>query len=233
MFLMGRSLLLIFTKFKYENHDKKEVFGLPYYFFYILISIFFVGNLQFLLNFFLPGKVILRILYFIAALLIIYNIRLRFVINLKSLNLYVQIFIPICLSISSYGMWLHYDAGLYHLNHQLWINESKIVFGLSNLNIWYSWSSIYEYLSSLLWLENNFIQLHYLNLIFFCVLFSFLSIALLTKKNLLYRNISIAILIFSILDNFGINGGNNGFITIQTIGKPDVAFGVLFSLQQF
>jgi hypothetical protein len=227
---MGRSLFLIFTKFKYENHDKKEVFGLPYYFFYILISIFFVGNLQFLLNFFLPGKVILRILYFIAALLIIYNIRLRFVINLKSLNLYVQIFIPICLSISSYGMWLHYDAGLYHLNHQLWINESKIVFGLSNLNIWYSWSSIYEYLSSLLWLENNFIQLHYLNLIFFCVLFSFLSIALLTKKNLLYRNISIAILIFSILDNFGINGGNNGFITIQTIGKPDVAFGVLFFL---
>jgi hypothetical protein len=37
-------------------------------------------------------------------------------------------------------------------------------------------------------------------------------------------------LIFSILDNFGIGGGNNGFITIQTIGKPDVAFGVLFFL---
>jgi hypothetical protein len=108
---MGRSLLLLYTKSNHGNLDVKEVFGLPYYFFYTLISIFFVGNLQFLLNFFLPGKVILRILYFIAALLIIYNIRLRFVINLKSLNLYLQILIPICLSISSYGMWLHYDAG--------------------------------------------------------------------------------------------------------------------------
>jgi len=230
MFLMGRSLVLIYSKSKYENLDIKEVFGLPYYFFYILISIFFIGNLQFLLNFFLPGKIILRILYFVAAILIIYNIKVRPVINLKNLNPYIQVFIPICLSISSYGMWLHYDAGLYHLNHQLWINESKIIFGLSNLNIWYSWSGMYEYISSLLWLENNFIQLHYLNLIFFCVLFSFLSISLTTKKSLFYRNVSIAILIFSILDNFGIGGGNNGFITIQTIGKPDVAFGVLFFL---
>lgn len=230
MFLIGRSLVLIYSKSKYENLDIKEVFGLPYYFFYILISIFFIGNLQFLLNFFFPGKIILRILYFVGSLLIIYNIKVRPVINLKNLNPYIQVFIPICLSISSYGMWLHYDAGLYHLNHQLWINESKIIFGLSNLNIWYSWSGMYEYISSLLWLENNFIQLHYLNLIFFCVLFSFLSISLTTKISMFYRNVSIAILIFSILDNFGIGGGNNGFITIQTIGKPDVAFGVLFFL---
>lgn len=230
MFLIGRSLVLIYSKSKYENLDIKEVFGLPYYFFYILISIFFIGNLQFLLNFFFPGKIILRILYFVGSLLIIYNIKVRPVINLKNLNPYIQVFIPICLSISSYGMWLHYDSGLYHLNHQLWINESKIIFGLSNLNIWYSWSGMYEYISSLLWLENNFIQLHYLNLIFFCVLFSFLSISLTTKKSMFYRNVSIAILIFSILDNFGIGGGNNGFITIQTIGKPDVAFGVLFFL---
>ena len=230
MFLIGRSLVLIFSKSENESPDIKEVFGLPYYFFYVLISLFFIGNLQFLLNFFIPGKIILRILYFVGALLIIYNLKVLPVINLKNLNSYIQVFIPICLSISSYGMWLHYDAGLYHLNHQLWINESNIVFGLSNLNIWYSWSGMYEYISSLLWLENNLIQLHYLNLLFFCVLFSFLSLSLTTKKSLFYRNVSIAILIFSLLDNFGLEGGNNGFITIQTIGKPDVAFGVLFFL---
>ena len=230
LFLIGRSLVLIYSKSKNENHDIKEVFGLPYYFFYVLISLFFIGNLQFLLNFFLPGKIILRILYFIGVVLIIYNLKVPPVINLKNLNSYIQVTIPICLSISSYGMWLHYDAGLYHLNHQHWINESKIVFGLSNLNIWYSWSGMYEYISSILWLENNLIQLHYLNLLFFCILFSFLSLSLTTKKNLFYRNVSIAILIFSLLDNFGIGGGNNGFITIQTIGKPDVAFGVLFFL---
>ena len=63
LFLIGRSLVLIYSKSKNENHDIKEVFGLPYYFFYVLISLFFIGNLQFLLNFFLPGKIILRILY--------------------------------------------------------------------------------------------------------------------------------------------------------------------------
>tara|TARA_X000001036_G_C20585346_1_gene768463 strand:+ start:167 stop:1213 length:1047 start_codon:yes stop_codon:yes gene_type:complete len=33
---------------------------------------------------------------------------------------------------------------------------------------------------------------------------------------------------YSFLDNFGINGGGNGFLSIQMIGKPDLAVGVLY-----
>ena len=30
------------------------------------------------------------------------------------------------------------------------------------------------------------------------------------------------------MDNFGVNGGGNGFVAIQTIGKPDSNFAVIY-----
>ena len=33
---------------------------------------------------------------------------------------------------------------------------------------------------------------------------------------------------YSFLDNFGINGGANGFVNIQMLGKPDEAVGIMF-----
>ena len=86
---------------------------------------------------------------------------------------------------------------------------------------------MYEYLSSILWLNSSFNLLHYLNLIFFVLLFSFITFHLTIKNfNFLFFS-SFAILIYSLLDNIGLYGGSNGFIKIQTLGKPDVAVGVL------
>ena len=79
--------------------------------------------------------------------------------NLRVINylfLIKNIFIPGILSISVYGSRLHYDSGAYHLNNQLWIRESNLVIGLSNIIQNYGFSSISEYLSSVLWFNNNF-----------------------------------------------------------------------------
>ena len=48
------------------------------------------------------------------------------------------------------------------------------------------------------------------------------------KKYNILKNISICLIIFSILDNFGFGGGRNGFIYFQGIGKQDIAVAVLF-----
>ena len=40
------------------------------------------------------------------------------------------VFIPSIVGISSLGVGLSGDAGLYHLNHQEWLRSYKITFGL-------------------------------------------------------------------------------------------------------
>ena len=41
--------------------------------------------------------------------------------------------LSVFLLVSSYNVNFHYDAGLYHLNNQLWLRESNIVQGFSNI----------------------------------------------------------------------------------------------------
>ena len=42
------------------------------------------------------------------------------------------------------------------------------------------------------------------------------------------KNSSFILLIFSILDNFGVDGGRNGFLYIQSVGNLDVSLAVLY-----
>ena len=162
-------------------------------------------------------------------MLIIYDLfrnKVDLTIGLDSIFSY---FITPCfLGVSSYGVWLGWDTGLYHIPHQLIIRENSIIFGLTNLNIWFGWSSIIEYISSILWLENNFIMLRILEIVFFCFLFNLLFYFFYQKENLFYRNIALAIVTFAFLDNFGYLGGGNGFVPILSVGKYDAALGILF-----
>tara|TARA_B100001057_G_C22808628_1_gene934493 strand:- start:149 stop:1477 length:1329 start_codon:yes stop_codon:yes gene_type:complete len=121
-----------------------------------------------------------------------------------------------------------WDTGLYHVPHQLIIRENSIIFGLTNLNIWFGWSSIVEYISSILWFENNFIMLRILEIVFFCFLFNLLFYFFYQKENLFYRNIALAVITYAFLDNFGYLGGGNGFVPILSVGKYDAALGILF-----
>ena len=119
-----------------------------------------------------------------------------------------------------------WDTGLYHIPHQYLIRENTIIFGLTNLNIWFGWSSIIEYISSVLWLDNNYILLRTLEIVF-CFFFN-LIFYFFYQKNKLYKNVAICLVLFSFLDNFGYLGGGNGFLPILSVGKYDSALGVLF-----
>ena len=223
--LLGKSIFnILFSK----NFSKNSVSDIEIDNFYPLISLFFVGNLILILNFFIAIKLTVNFLLLFSLFLILFDIiKNKFELNINFKTFIYFIFTPSVLGISSYGVWLGWDTGLYHIPHQYLIRENTIIFGLTNLNIWFGWSSIIEYISSVLWLDNNYILLRTLEIVFFCFFFN-LIFYFFYQKNKLYRNVAICLVLFSLLDNFGYLGGGNGFLPILSVGKYDSALGVLF-----
>ena len=222
-FLYGRSFLILISRlFKKDIKDVK-IAAINISSFSPLIFLFILGNLSFIFNFIFPIKYLIYILIPIIFINLL-DLDFKSLTKNKIINLIV---IPSFIAVSSSDVGLHFDAGLYHLNFQNWLRESNMVLGLSNIYAPYGWSSINEYFSSVFWFNNNFIILHFINLIFVTQFFSFLFNNLLTK-NLIFRYSSFFILIYGVIDNFGFNGGRNGFLSIQSIGKFDTSFAILY-----
>jgi hypothetical protein len=194
--------------------------------FYPLISFFFIGNLANILNFILPIK---NLIFFLPIIFITKINKLFVGESIKELLLTNFLF-PAVLGVSIYGIGFHYDAGLYHLNHQNWLRESNIILGLTNIYFPYGWSSIVEYINGVLIISENYIFLHFVNLVFLNQFFVFLFNGIKTGKNSFIKKICILILIFGFLDNFGFDGGRNGFIYIQAVGKFDNVFATVFTI---
>ncbi len=194
---------------------------------YPIFGSLFIGNILIILNYFFPLKnnfvIFILILSFFPNFLKLEKLN----INLKFRNFFGYIFVPAILTVSSYNTGWHYDAGFYHLNQQNWLRDYEMILGMVNIHWAFGMSSIAEYISAILWFEGTFINLHYLNLMY---IFSFYNILVndLYSRELIIRNSSLLLLIFSILDNFGLNGGRNGFIYIQGVGKQDVGIAILF-----
>ena len=229
LYFLGRSFLitnsLIVNKKKYLN---EKIFEMKSNIFYPVIGIFYLGNLLIFLNFFVPLNNI-YVVIFIFLLLIPNFLEFKLTspkIDIEFLTKYILM--PSILIISLYSTGWHYDAGFYHLNHQNWLRESNMILGFVNIHWAFGMSSIYEYVSAFFWLENSFILLHFLNLIFFHFLYLVLIDNLNNSSNNILRNSSLFILLFSLLDNFGINGGRNGFLYVQGVTKQDIAVGVIF-----
>ena len=180
---------LIVRRFNDSNNEPR-VSNIPIKLFYPLISLFVIGNLTVIFNFFLPLKnLILPLFISTSILVILWMIKIRK--ELFNLNHFINIvFIPGVLGVASYGIWLGWDTGLYHIPHQLILRDNSIIFGLTNLNIWFGWSSINEYISALLWLNDNFVLLRVLEIMFFCVFMNFVYYLLLSKNNIFFLNIS-------------------------------------------
>ena len=123
---------------------------------------FFLGNLSVLLNFFVQ----------INNNVVTYLLLSLFLLNVKKQNQSIKlnnklihyVFIPSIVGISSLGVGLSGDAGLYHLNHQEWLRSNKITFGLVNSHFRFGFSSISEWISANFWINDNLIFLHFLNL---------------------------------------------------------------------
>ena len=142
LYLLGRGFVLALSKiiklkFEIENTIIGNL-GINYY--YPIIALFVIGNLTVFINFFSPiNTIYIKILFVIF--LFINLLDLRFVFDRDCIvNLGI---IPFILSISSYGINIAQDAGLYHLNVQSWIREEKIHFGLSNIHSRYGLSLIH------------------------------------------------------------------------------------------
>ena len=229
LYFVGRSSTLIFSNLiNKKTLLPEKIFNVNVKIVYPLIGIVIFGNFLVIINFFLPLSSPFVILF--SILIILPNLKK---INFKPVNFknksnwFYYFVIPSVLLFSTFDILFHYDSGYYHLNNQNWIAESNMVIGFVNIFWAFGMSSIYEYLSAFLWLDNSLIYLHFLNLFFIHFIYTFFSESILYLKNDFLKNASIFLIIFSLLDNFGFGGGRNGFFYIESMGKQDNAVGIL------
>ena len=228
LYSFGRAVFQLLNL--YLNNKGKsvanEIFGFNIEFFFPVLALFVLGNIVVIFNFF---SGINNIIFWIILILIFaFNFLKAPKIQVSLFNILNYILIPTILSISTKDLGLHPDTGLYHLNYQNWIRSEKIAAGFTNMNERFGYSSIYDFISAPLWFGDNFILLQFVNLSFFVLFFHFLSYNLLNKNNKDLFMASYFVILFGLLDNFGFGGGRNGFLYIEGIGKPDVAFAVIF-----
>ena len=228
LFLTGRSFCILIYKFfvNKEFKDNNKIFTVPIYYFYSLLGLFFIGNVSVVFNFFSKNNSVFLKLFFFIFLLV--NISKNVKINRSIINFINFFGIPSIVAISSIKIGLAYDAGLYHLNTQLWIRESNTPVGLYNLHFRYGFSSIFDYISSNFWIGDKLEILHFVNLVFIASFLSFILFNLISNQNPLLSMSSLAIVLFGILDNFGSGGGRNGFIDIESVTKQDTPFAIVF-----
>lgn len=186
-----------------------------------IVGLFIFGNILVGLNFFIN----LNSQFVLIFLLTIFMI--AFFKNFKIIrNFYIFYFNITVLLISSTNIGISKDASLYHLQNQAWIRDEKIVFGLTNLNPYIGYSSIMEYINSLFWMGNNYIFVHLVSLIIFGALFE-IVFKLINASSSYINNLGYIFLVIGFFDNFGFDGGRNGFIFIQETFKYDHIFAVI------
>ena len=201
IYLIGRGFFLLFLIFNNKNIAKFQLN--QYSHFFSIIGLFVIGELKLIFNFFSNTN------FFLIFVILIGFYGNKYFLSLKAEKIKIQALIAFILGISSNTVNFSYDAGLYHLNAQGWMNESKIVFGLTNLHSRYGFSSFIEYINSTTWVFNNFIFQHFTNLIFIVSFFIFLYNCLSNPIFINYKISALTILLFGVLDNFGVNGGRN------------------------
>ncbi len=224
--LSGKSTIKIY-EFVSKRKVPQEILFTNTKIIYPILGLFSIGNLLVFFNFFLPlenNYVYLILLVFNLPALIDLNIKFKF--DLITLIKYLAL--PTILVISTFDTSFNYDAGYYHIYHQAWLRESNLILGFVNIFWPLGMSSIYEYLSAILWFDTSFVLLHFLNLIFIHFFYNFIFENIVNNVHSDLKVASIFLLIYSFLDNFGIGGGRNGFIYIQGVGKQDIAVGILF-----
>ncbi len=233
--LLGRSFFILVNKFMLKEKDTDNlIFDTKVTIVYPIVGLIIFGNLLILFNYFIELSSVLLNIFFLLLLFpnLLWQKKPSFKFSkvFTYENIFLYIIIPGILLISSADINFHYDAAYYHLNHQNWLRSSNLIIGTVNIFWPFGMSSIYEYISSMLWFNDSLIYLHFLNLIFLHFFFSFIFFHISNSKNKNLKFASLFLLMFSILDNFGISGGRNGFIYIQEIGKQDTTVAILYCI---
>ncbi len=230
IYLNGRAFTILLNR-SYEKKIKvaeEKILDTTKTIIYPLLGIALVGNFLVISNFFLALKSPIIFIGLILFLLI-NLVDLKFTnFDISFYKIFSYVLIPSIFIFFVYNASWHYDAGFYHLNNQNWLRESNLIIGFVNIFWAFGMSSIYEYLSAILWNGNNFQFLAYLNIFFIHFFYQLITENIIKSKERLYRNSSIVILIFSVLDNFGLDGGRNGFIYFQGLPKQDMSVAIIF-----
>ncbi len=232
LYLVGRSLFVV-VPYLNKNKINNKLLYVDSGILYPLFGFIIFGNGLFIINTLLPIDSI-YVVIFVALLIIPAITKAKLFsrsLNLNNLNIKFFLYylaIPSLLVISTFDIAFNYDAGYYHLLHQNWLRNSNLIIGMVNIFWPFGMSSIYEYVSAFLWFDTSFVLLHFINLFFIHFFYLFLGENITASKNKYLVNSSLFVLFFSLLDNFGLGGGRNGYIYIQGVTKQDVTVGILF-----
>ena len=142
-----------------------------YIFIDIIYGIFFLCITALFFNFFFKLHSPIVLLFYLIVFL--FGLKKFFVeIFYKIKKNIIWIFL---LSFLPSFMLAGYDSGLYHIPFQTWIQNEKIIIGLSNLNLRFGITSIFSYASALMWFENTFLFVSYFSTCFYLILFLFIN----------------------------------------------------------
>ena len=226
--LVGRSFSIIIIKYLFKDLNISEkIFNIKPVILYPILGVVLIGNILVIFNFVFPLNS--PFVYGILLALLVPNLfQIQKNINFDFINVVYYLIIPGILIFSTFDISFHYDAGYYHLNTQNWLRESNLVMGFVNIFWPFGMLSIYEYISAILWVGNNFVFLHLLNLIFIHFFYLVILDSFIFSKYIEIKNAAIFVILFSLFDNFGLGGGRNGFLYIQGVSKQDISVGVLF-----
>ena len=217
----------IFDFFRFEKSEK--IFSLNLETFLPVVSLFVLSNLAVIFNFFYKLEFFYLFLFPILLLLFI-KYRKYLVSNLKNhfKNNYMKsIVIPTVISVALVDLNFNYDAALYNLKYQQFLLNHKILIQGNVFDNSFGLTQVGDYLSAIHIFNQNYIYSYFPNLVIYSVFFNILYEFLISKKRYFF-SIAVSVLIYGIFDNFGYEGGRNGFIYIENLGKTDVSFSIIF-----
>ena len=221
-YFYGKSLFNGYQKLSGEQTS--HILNVKVSYYYPLVGIAFFSNVLFIINFFSPlQSTWVSVLIVLIPLILNFNRSFKFKISI----IWAKPILFIPLIFSFYNNNPSPDAYMYHFVHQQYLLKERIIFGLSNLFPNLGFSSIIEYTSVLFWKGNVYSNLNFVNILFIAGFYYYI-IGLWNSENIYLKNTSLMVLLISLLDNFGFEGGRNGFFFIQEIGKFDSSFGIVF-----
>jgi len=166
MFL-GRFFLLYFRKFN---------ININFLSLHLVFGLFLFGSFSFVYNFFSGISDILfsYLLFFILLISLFFILIIEK--NFKIIFKYLVIIFIFSFFFLFYSNQLPpgYDSGLYHIPHQVFIQNEKIVFGLTNMHSRFGLSTFYNYIAAIFWKNNNFTIVSFLQSTYLIIFFIFL-----------------------------------------------------------
>lgn len=210
IYTIGAGVLMVASQGKAEQYPD---------YFQLITGLLTIGFISVLVNF--HSAVATPITYLLIAGIFTIGVFPIVKIGIKQLK-YVVVF-GLALVPLAAGMNDGYDTGLYHLPHQLWIRDEKIIFGLANFHGRFGFSSIMEYINAPLWVGNNFKLLAYSEASFVVIILLFIK-GLANSKN--YKSALVGLLLAVSLLLYSVQ-------MKMDYTSTDIPTGILFAISFF